>query len=123
MRYQRKQWSVDMPEGWTYQEAGHSVAFFNPDGVGIFHISAHEKDEPVTDLDLRELAGGERLTEVNTGNASGFACRLIQGNKFWMKWWLRLANVMVLATYTCNLEEQGTEEDQISHLLASIDLA
>jgi hypothetical protein len=39
-----------------------------------------------------------------------------------MKWWLRSANVMVLATYNCDVEEQGTEEAQVRHLLSSIEL-
>jgi hypothetical protein len=122
MRYQQKFWSVDMPKGWTYQEAGHSVAFFNPEGVGAFNVSAYQKSAPVSDLDLRELADSAQLSEVNAGTASGFACRLVQSNEFLMKWWLRSANVMVLATYNCNVEDQGTEEAQISHLLASIEI-
>jgi hypothetical protein len=93
MRYQQKFWSVDMPKGWTYQEAGHSVAFFNPEGVGAFNVSAYQKSAPVSDLDLRELADSAQLSEVNAGNASGFACRLVQSNEFLMKWWLRSANV------------------------------
>jgi hypothetical protein len=65
MRFQRKLWSIDMPEGWTYQEDGQSVAFFNPDGVGSFHVSAYQKDEAVTDSDLCEFGNNVRLTAVN----------------------------------------------------------
>jgi hypothetical protein len=111
-----------MPEGWTYQEAGQSVAFFNPDGVGAFHVSAYQKDVPVTDSDLREFAGSARLSAASTGNATGFASKLVQGDKFWMKWWLRSANVMVHVTYNCDIENQGTEDGQIDHLVSSIEI-
>src|SRR5438045_1605562 len=107
MRFQRKLWSVDMPEGWTYQETGQSVAFLSPDGVGAFHVSAYQKAEAVTDSDLREFANSVRLSAVSTGNASGFVCKLVQGDEFWMKWWFRLANVMVYVTYNCDIENQG----------------
>jgi hypothetical protein len=123
MRFQRALWSVDMPEGWTYQEAGRSVAFFNPDGVGAFNVSAYQKGEPVTDSDLREFANSARLDTVSAGNASGFACKLLQGDKCWLKWWLRSASVMVHVTYNCNVEDQGTEQKQIDHFISSVEIA
>jgi hypothetical protein len=39
-----------------------------------------------------------------------------------MKWWLRSANVMVHVTYNCDIENQGTEQDQIDHLVSSIEV-
>src|SRR5262247_2800578 len=104
MRYQRKLWSLDMPKGWTYEEAGVSVAFYKPDGIGMLNVSVYRKDELVTDSDLRELADCVRLSPVSAYDASGFTCNVIQGNRFWIKWWLRSGNVMVLVTYNCDIQ-------------------
>jgi len=122
MRYQRELWSLDMPKGWTYEETGLSVAFYNPGGIGTLNVSVYRKDELVTDSDLRELADCVRLSPVGACDASGFTCNVIQGNRFWIKWWLRSGNVMVFVTYNCDIQDQGTEENEIDHLISSIEI-
>lgn len=122
MLYQQKLWSVDMPDGWTYDEGDSCVGFFDPEGVGALHISVHCKEELVTDADLRDLAEEGKLQSTRLGNAEGFFRQAIDGDTFWIKWWVRYDKTMLFITYNCSAQEQGTEEAELGHLLASIEI-
>src|SRR5262245_51828170 len=110
MRYGARDWSLEIPEGWTYEPGPHCTSFFHPDGVGAFQISSALKDGRVTDEDLKEFAGEVRLVPVSFGDFSGFCARYSAGNRFWIKCWLRAGRQMILATYHCPLDDHGTED-------------
>jgi hypothetical protein len=120
MRYDSTDWSLEIPEGWSYEKSSACTSFCQPDGVGAFHVSSYRKDEPVTDGDLREFAGQAVLLPVSFGRLTGFRTRFQQGDTFWSKWWLRAGRQMIHATYNCPLSEHGSEDTEVSAMLQSL---
>ena len=123
MRYDARDWSLEIPHGWTYEPGRHCTSFFHPEGVGTFQISSALKPETVTDNDLKEFAGDARLSPVSFGALSGFRTRYSEDHKFWMKCWLRAGRQVVFATYNCPLDEHGTEDAEVGAMLQSLDSA
>jgi hypothetical protein len=112
--YKSAWWSLDVPAGWTGKEEDACHTFECDSGVGALQVSAHRKEEePVTDDDLREFAGGVPLRAVAFGEITGFRTRFSDGGTFWIKWWFRAGKTMLHATYNCALEERKEEEEAL----------
>jgi hypothetical protein len=120
MRYHSTDWSIDVPDGWTFEKNTACTSFYHPDGVGAFQVSSYRKDAPVTDLDLREFADDIPLVAFSCGTLAGFRTRFSEDDTFWTKWWLRAGQQMILVTYNCPLSEHGSEDDQISSMIQSL---
>jgi hypothetical protein len=111
---------VDVPDGWTYQEAPECVTLEPARGKAAFQISAHRKDTAVTDDDLREFAGDIPLAAVALPNYTGIRTRFSDDDAFWIKWWLRAGPSMVHVTYNCTLGERGKDDEDIDSLMRSL---
>jgi len=112
-----------MPDGWSFDDAGESVAFFDPDGVGSVNVSCHLKDCDVSHEDLEEFAAEHESTPVELAGLRGIASKGVVDESYQEHYWLRENHVLVYVTYTCATEDHGTEADSVRHLLNSITLA
>jgi hypothetical protein len=120
MRYESRDWSLEVPEGWSHEVDDSCATFCHPRGVGAFQVSSFRKDESVTDDALREFAGDTPLAAVSLGRLTGFRTRFSEDDTFWTKGWLRAGRQMIHATYNCPLSEQGHEDAEVSAMLESL---
>lgn len=120
MRYDSTDWSIEIPDGWSFEEGKSCTSFFHPEGVGAFQVSSHLKEKAVTDDDLREFAGEIPLKPVSFGRLTGFRTRFSEDDTFWTKWWLRAGCQMIHATYNCPLADRGCEDGSVDMMIGSL---
>lgn len=120
MRYVFQDWSIDVPNGWEFEEDGTCTTFTNSQGVGAFQISSYWKDQTITENDLRDFAGGDTLAPISFGDLSGFFAQFTDDETFWRKWWLKSGTQMIYATYNCPPREFGREEKVVDSMLRSL---
>ena len=118
-------WSLELPDGWTSEEAGDAVAVFRPDGVGALQISAHFRESLVSDEDLRELAEehlrkGAAPKPVQLGAFVGFQIAFAAADTFWSQWLVRRGQQALFVTYNCPVAERGHEYDEAKMLLQTL---
>jgi hypothetical protein len=120
VRYESTDWSLEIPDGWDHEQDDTCTTFTHPQGVGAFQVSSYQKEEAVTDGDLREFAGDIPLAAVSFGQFTGFRTRFSEDDTFWTRWWLRAGRQMVHATYNCPLSERGREDADVSAMVESL---
>ena len=120
VRYDSADWSVDVPDGWTYQKNSECVTFEPARRTASFQISAYRKDTAVTDDELREFAGDMPPAAVVLPHYTGIRTGFPDDNAFWIKWWLRAGPSMVHVTYNCPLGERGKDDQDIDSMMQSL---
>ena len=121
MRYESRDWSIEVPDGWSQESEDHCTSFVHQQGVGAFQVSSYRKNEPVTDADLREFAGEVSLAAVSLRNQlSGYYAQISVEGRFWMKWWLHAGRQMIHVTYNCSLADRGREDSEIHGMIESL---
>ena len=132
MSFQTKYWSVDLPENWEGHEGGFSITITKKDGVGLVNFSTAimgvelpRTNDPKVVLgdDLEHLG---KVEEKNYGPFKGIRGELIDKPSLWgrffngekdiftVKWTLIGGDVLLLASYVCELpsEESSIEEEK-----------
>jgi hypothetical protein len=120
MRYESTDWSIEVPDDWSYEFGEDCTTFEHPQGVGAFQVSSYRKDETVTDDDLLDFAGELPLTAVSLGCLTGFITRFNKDETFWTMWWLRAGCQMIYVTYNCLLPDCGREDAEVSRMIESL---
>ncbi len=124
-KFQRPWWELELPPSWSAEDNEDCSSFYNEDGVGALQCSAYQKDEDITDSDLKEFAAeeippGAKLSAVQCGSFTGFYTHFDREDTYWRKWWLRSGQTMVYATYNCALSDRSIEDEQVGQILNSL---
>ena len=124
--YASEWWSVELPAGWTSEEVPECTEFFADSGVGALQLSAaRNSNGPATDGDLRDFAkehldAGAPVKSVRCGTFTGFYLHYSMGDIYQRQWWLRCADTIVMATYTCDSEHKNKEDTVVDSILSTL---
>ncbi len=118
-------WKVDLPDLWQVENSEECASFFCEDGVGTLQISSYEIDLPATNADLLDLASeyiqnGAQTKETQLGDFRGFTIRFSVENSMWREWYLCAKNVVLFATYNCDLSDIGKEDCEVRAILNTL---
>lgn len=118
-------WSIDIFDGWEIEEDSVCTTILRSDGVGALQLSTAVKDGIVEDADLLDfatdhLAHGTQPQPVTLGRFSGFEINYEAKQTWWRIWYLKSENLMIIATYNCDLQHAGNEDSQIDAMLATL---
>lgn len=123
MRYTHDNWSVDLPDHWQVEQTDDCLAMYDPDGVGIFQVSSHFKEDgDVTFSDLLEFAEVEGPEKTDLPFLNGVFKKMIEEGDTFFNWWLCCADHLVYATYICSTDDESVEgrvREEIIHSLRS----
>jgi hypothetical protein len=120
VRHHSKDWSLEVPIGWSAKEDENCTTFCHPHGSGAFQVSSYRKGEPVSDDDLREFARDISLAPVSFNRLTGFCSRFSEEGTFWAKWWLRAGRQMIHVTYNCPLADRSREDADVKAMMQSL---
>lgn len=118
--------SIDIPDGWEIEDDSVCTTISRSDGVGAPQLSTALKDCIVEDADLLDfatdnLAHGTQPQPVTLGRFSGFEINYEAKQTWWRIWYLKSENLMIMATYNCDLQHAGNEDSQIDAMLATLE--
>jgi hypothetical protein len=102
------------------------VAIYHPDGVGALQISSYRKQRgEVSELDLREMAGGlssdgDGFCPASAGEFVGMCCEFVSDGQHWRRWFVARGPVALHITYNCQVGEWDREREAVNRVLASL---
>lgn len=118
-------WALNLLPHWDCQHEAECISMSRTDGVGALQFSAYTKETAVTTDDLREFAdpgltGLVSFASVRLGQFSGIAHEYTADGMFHRRWYLLNENVMLFATYVCEVGEEFRELDDVNAMLATL---
>lgn len=124
--YKSGGWSVAVPPEWEIVTEDDAVTFFNPKGFGEFSITAVRQSEKITRNFLEHLAEdhleeGAEAFDLEAGDFNGFELSYEDEGELVSEWYLACADLALFATYACEVDDEGLEEEYIDDMLASLE--
>ena len=118
-------WQVNLPDDWVAEQETESALLYHPDGPGTLQISAIPQKDTVTAADLRAIAtehldAGAQTDDVEFGTFSGFSLSYGVEGEFWREWYLRCGTTLLFATYNCDIDDEGKEDDIVELILGTL---
>ncbi len=118
-------WQIDLPDHWQVEHQEDHHVIHDPRGSGELQLSATRFDEPVSgdmlyDMAAEHLQANAEEDEVELGDFVGITLDYECGEEYWQEWYLMAGRVFVFATYGCDLTDEGSEDDIIAAMLASL---
>jgi hypothetical protein len=118
-------WEVSLPLGWTGEHEEECATFLSHNEVGALQMSAYRKDEELTDADLQEMAAehveaGAKLKPVQLGSFTGFYFHFRTEDAYWRWWLLRCNQTHLYATYNCDPDERGKDDEQVDQIMNTL---
>ncbi len=125
--YKGKVFSVTMPSVWEgeYDEDDHYDVLYNPDGPGELQFSSISYEKKLSINDLMHIAeediqAGARLEEIELGDFKGITFEYDIENEYWCEWYLASDNVLLFVTYSCLLDKEGRDADDVELIMGTL---
>lgn len=124
--YTSEWWTIPIVDDWKVERADSCVSIYSPNGFGPLQISAYKKLKGnVSKKDLLETIRltdeiKKNLTEQQCSDFYGFQIDYSEKDIFWRKWWLAAGNVILFATYNCELPVKDRESGSVNSMMASL---
>lgn len=122
-------WAMEIPEEWTALLEEDIVCISDPDEIGSLDVSALCKEEGEVSMDDLNAFAEELLQEgkhsevIAVGDISGLYFEYSAEGMHWREWFLRHDNkkdLLLFATYTCDLEQAGMDDVVIDQMLETL---
>ena len=122
--FEAESWRINLPKKWSGEWHDDIATIYDPDGVGALQISEHQNLETdVTDEDLLDFIEEVPADQTTPFSAIGFVglhYRYVEDATHWEKWLLRHADVMLFATYNCDIADSEIEKRKVFAAVGSI---
>ena len=125
--YQGNYFTANIPYDWDAEfddEEGIDV-LYHANGHGEIQISSVIHEEELTPNDLMHIAeddlqAGATLQELELGDFHGFWFDYEADNEYWCEWYLCCGQLMLFATYSCPLEDEGKDYDEVEKIIGTL---
>ncbi len=124
-RYGTETWSLELPEGWSFEHDGEVATLLTPGGSGALQIGVALKDSEVLPGDLESFASeqteaGAEPAPCTAGEFEGLELSFEDGGSAFRQWYLRNDRQLLFVTYACPLAERGAQDEALGTLLDSL---
>ena len=118
-------WTLRLPEGWTSKREAGEHLLVPPDGGPALSIRTSKINGGLTERALRLLAqdhieDGYEPEKAKLGDFEGLAFRYLEDNLYARHWYVQSERVRLEINYDCPESYQGTHDDAIDQILASL---
>ena len=118
-------WTLRLLEGWTDKREIQNHLLVPPDGGAALSIRTSKSKGRLTEKDLRYLArdlieDGYEPEGVKLGDFEGLAFRYEEDNSYWRQWYVQSGPLRLEINYNCPESLQGTHDEAIDKILASL---
>ncbi|MBC8209981.1 MAG: hypothetical protein H8E21_02860 [Gammaproteobacteria bacterium] len=125
--YRGNYFSASLPNNWDaeYDTDDGLDVLYNPDGFGEIQISAVIHEEQLTPNDLMHIAeedlhAGAILQELDLKELNGFWFDYVVDEEYWCEWYLCSGQLMLFATYSCPLKDEGKEFSEVDLIIRTL---
>lgn len=86
---------------------------------------AEKKGAPVSRQELQQLAAGELPGDADVGptrmgDFEGLHATYVEDGQRWQRFYLSYGHLLLLISYTVDLEDEGAEDDEVIGMLRSL---
>lgn len=120
-------YSISYPTDWEYEEDETCTSFYKSDGVGALQISAYDTDnhysaeESLTEyLKDKEIEDKTGVSQYEFQGNEVSLCSYNQENDFFKVWFITKNNIVVLATYNCEIRSKSVENKEVDDLVKTL---
>ncbi|MFA7555494.1 MAG: hypothetical protein WCY88_14695 [Spongiibacteraceae bacterium] len=119
-------WIVELPDEWEAEQDEETIIISDEDGVGDIEITTLQKEQgDVSDEELKQYTE-DLQRQYGAGKAINIA--ELQGYYFSYKdqgdaireWYLRCDSLLVLITYSCDIDNAGMDDGAVDDILATL---
>jgi hypothetical protein len=124
--YQRKWFSMRLPETWKVDEDRESTLLSGPDSYGTLQLwGYYTPSGPLPKEALLSLAGdvvdmGIASRPVTCGDFKGFRFDYPNGKTFFRRWCLQRGSAVVVASYFCPLANRGKADQVVDRMMNTL---
>lgn len=123
---QTQWWEMDLPDEWRAEEDDDLILISDVDDVGEIAISTLAKEDGV--VDEQELAQFSAEVEqaygkgktLTIGDWRGVYFQFNEDSDAVREWYLYQDNLLVLITYSCDLENAGMDDAVVDEIVATL---
>ena len=120
-RYNRKTWSIDLPNYWQVEETDDCIAIYEQGDRGVFAINNYLiEDGNFTLKDLIEFSGVKRPKKIKLPHLSGIFKKMVEGDKTYLTWWLYNNEHIIRVVYLCETKKKSIYKKEIESIIRSL---
>ena len=119
-------WIIELPDEWEAEQDDETILISDEDGVGEIAITTLQKENgPVNDSELRlytediESQFG-RGQVVELFGLNGYYYSYQDDGDALREWYLRGDDLLLLITYSCDLENAGMDDSAVDEILSTL---
>ena len=119
-------WGLRVAPGWSSEIDEGCVCLTKADGAGVLLIShAAKRRTTVTLEELQQLAAAELPPSADSGTCcmgdfEGLHATYVADDARWHRFYLSFGSLLLLVTYTVELEQDGVEDEAVIGMLRSL---
>jgi hypothetical protein len=119
-------WALQVAPNWSSELDDGCVCITKADGAGVLLIShADKRRTPVTREELQRLAAAELPPSADSGECcmgdfEGLHATYVADDARWHRFYLSYGSLLLLVTYTIQLEHDGVEDEEVIATLRSL---
>jgi hypothetical protein len=119
-------WALELAAGWQAELEEGCVCVTAPEGHGALLIShRHRATHPIERAELEglanaELPGSADVGACRMGDFEGLHASYIEDDRRWHRFYLSFGTLLLLVSYTVELEHDGSEDDAVLGMLRSL---
>ena len=119
-------WIIELPDEWEAEQDDETILISDEDGVGEIAITTLQKENgPVDDSELRlytediESQFGHGQVVILFG-LNGYYYSYQDDGDALREWYLRGDDLLLLITYSCDLENAGMDDSAVDEILSTL---
>ena len=119
-------WIIELPEEWEADQDDETILISDEDGVGEIAITTLQKEDGHVDdaelkqycADVVEQFGAGQAVEVS--ELEGYYFHYQEEGDAVREWYLRYEKLLLLITYSCDLENAGMDDGAVDEILNTL---
>ena len=126
-RYGTETWSLELPEGWTFEHDGEFATLAGEPADGALQIGVAFKDTEVLEGDLfdfaaEQLEAGAEAESCEAGDFRGIRFRIEDESSACRLWYVRNGLQLLFISHICPVATKGEQDERVDAVLASLEV-
>jgi hypothetical protein len=119
-------WTMLLPPEWSAEEDGDDILISDIDGVGVLEVSCIKKESgDITEIDLTQFTSepskvAAKEASIETDFFQGSYFEYAEDGEWCRDWFLVSGDLLIIAGYTCLLEDKYMDDASVDELVGSI---
>ncbi|MGK0498811.1 MAG: hypothetical protein ACJAYG_000442 [Oceanicoccus sp.] len=119
-------WIIELPDEWQAEQDDETILISDEDGVSEIAITTLVKEDgEISDMDLLEYSADVTKQfgagqSIALADLSGYYFSFVEDGDAVREWYLGCDNLLLLITYSCELENKAMDDSAVDEILGTI---